>query len=46
MTIKGRKPEPQCTMGMGKLQWGEQIRNFSLLREIMTILRGNVTFTF
>ena len=32
-----------CTMG--KLQWGDQIRNFSLLREIMTILRENVTFT-
>ena len=32
-----------CTMG--KLQWRDQIRNFSLLREIMTILRGNVTFT-
>ena len=25
----------QCTMG--KLQWGDGIRNFSLLREIMTI---------
>ena len=31
---------------MGKLQWGDQIRNFSLLREIMTILRRSVTFTF
>ena len=33
----------QCTMG--KLQWGDGNRNFSLLREIMTISRGNVTFT-
>ena len=33
-----------CTMG--KLQWGDGIRNFSLLSEIMTILRRNVTFTF
>ena len=40
---KGKKVcAGHCTMG--KLQWGDGNRNFSLLREILTILRINVTF--